>query len=140
MTTKIFSAFVAMMMTVVSMSANNNQKGNTSASVDDNVLPGVTVVATASQKVVEVFGEHHMKYEYNLDGLGRVSTKISYLMKSNEQWRPISAYSVFYGENETILTYAEYDNVRKTYTRNAKQVRYNAADYPEIIRVPGKVY
>jgi len=139
MATKFFAAIAAMMMTVATMSANNNNK-ETSATPDDYTLPGVTVVATGSQKVIETFGANHMKYEFNLDNMGRVSTKVSYVMKKKDQWTPIAAYSVFYGEEETVLSYAEYDNVRKTYTRNAKQVRYNAAEFPEIIRVPGKAY
>jgi len=138
MTTKFFSAFVAMMMTVATMSANNNKE--TSATPDDYTLPGVTVVATGSQKVIETIGTNHMKYEFNLDNLGRVSTKVSYVMKKKDHWTPISAYSVFYGEEETVLTYAEYDRVSKSFTLNAKQVRYNASEFPEIIRVPGKVY
>ncbi len=136
MTTKFFSAFVAMMMTVVTMSANNTKKENPAS--PDNVLPAVTVVASANQKTVEVFGKNHMKYEFNLDNLGRVSTKVSYVKTITNKWIPISAYSVFYGENETILSYAEYDSDRKTYSLNPQQSRYNASEYPEIIPVPNK--
>lgn len=138
MTTKFFAAFVAAIMTISTVSAadvNNTKKGETDP---DNVLPGVTVVATGSQKIVEAFnGDRKMKYEFNLDAQGRVATKVSYVMNYCDKWAPIAAYSVFYGETETVLTYAEYDHSRKTFTRNPKQVRYNAADYPVIIRVPG---
>lgn len=137
MTTKIFAAFVAAMMTIT-MSANNNVKNN-NASAPDNTLPNVTVIATAQQKTMEVkAGNRHMKYEYNLDDMGRVSTKVTYVKNIKNSWTPISAYSVFYGSEETVLTFAEYDMITNAYTANAKQVRYNAAEYPEIIPVPMK--
>lgn len=133
MTTKFFAAFAAMMMTVATMSANNVKKE--SAQTDDNTLPNVTVVAK-SNKSVEVMYGMNKKAVFNLDGMGRVSTKVSYKMNDLYAWSPVSVYSVFYGEEETVLTYAEYDFVNKTFTRNAQQVRYNANDYPEVIKVP----
>ena len=138
MKTKIFAAFVAAMMTMT-MSASNNVKNNNSATTPDNTLPNVVVIATAKQKVMEVKANgRHMKYEYNLDDMGRVSTKVSYAKNIMNSWTPISAYSVFYGNDETVLTFAEYDMMKKTYTQNAKQVKFNAVDYPVIIRVPGE--
>lgn len=133
MTTKFFAAFAAMMMTVATMSANNVKKE--SAQTDDNTLPNVTVVAK-SNKSVEVMYGMNKKAVFNLDGMGRVSTKVSYKMNDLNAWSPVSVYSVFYGEEETVLTYAEYDYVNKTFTRNAQQVRYNANEYPEVIKVP----
>jgi len=135
MTTKFFAAIAAMMMTVATMSANNNTKNEASASSDDNTLPNVTVVAK-SNKSVEVMYGTDKKAVFNLDGMGRVSTKVSYKKNDLNAWNPVCAYSVFYGETETVLSYAEYDNVRKTFTLNAQQTRYSATDYPEIIRVP----
>lgn len=139
MTTKIFAAFVAAMMTMT-MSASNNVKNNNNASTPDNTLPNVVVIATAKQKTMEVVAANgrHMKYEYNLDDMGRVSTKVSYVKNIMDNWTPISAYSVFYGNEETVLTFAEYDMMKKTYSQNAKQVRYNAVEFPLIIRVPGE--
>lgn len=133
MTTKIFAAFAAMMMTVTTMSANNAKKE--SAQSDDNTLPNVTVVAK-SNKSVEVMYGSRKKAVFNLDGMGRVSTKISYKKNDFNSWSPLSAYSVFYGEEETVLTYAEYDDVHRTYTRNVQQKRYNASEYPIVIKVP----
>lgn len=131
MATKIFTALVAMMITV-SMSASNSVKKNTTA-VHDHDLPGVTV--TAKRNTIQVIYNNTKKLEYNLDGKGRVASKVVYA-GHNDGWSPVSAYSVFYGEKETVLTYAEYDDVHKTYTRNPKQTIYDANEYPEIIRVP----
>jgi len=134
MTTKFFAAIAAMMMTVT-MSANNTVKNEASASSDDNTLPNVTVVAKSTQSVEVMYGTNK-KAVFNLDGMGRVSTKVSYKKNSLNDWNPVSAYSVFYGEDETVLSYAEYDNVRKSFTLNAQQTRYSATEYPEIIRIP----
>lgn len=131
MTTKFFAAFVAAMFSLT-MSAADIVSNNTS-SQPDNDLPGVTVLG---KRKVEIFNtDHTMKFEFNLDAAGRVETKVNYI-GSDDKWSPVSAYSVFYGEKETVLTYAEYNVLTKTFTRNPKQVRYNATEYPEIIRVP----
>lgn len=131
MKTKIFAAFVAAMMTIT-MSASNKEN-KTNAPQSDNVLPGVTVVATANQRTLVV---DDMKYEFNLDGSGRVSTKVAYKKDKKNDWTPISAYSVFYGEEETILTFAKYNPYTKVFNYKPQQTRYNAQEYPEIIRVP----
>lgn len=136
MTTKFFAAFAAAMMTVATISANNNNEPSKGSNPDDNVLPGVTVVASANQKTIEVFSADCSKrFEYNLDAQGRVSSKVNYI-GSKKGWTPYAAYSVFYGEEETVLSYAEYNPTTKTFTSNPKQVRYDAKAFPEIIRVP----
>lgn len=131
MKTKIFAAFVAAMMTMT-MSATNKEN-NTNAPQSDNVLPGVTVVATASQRTLLM---NNKKFVYNLDGSGRVSTKVSYKKDNTDNWTPISAYTVFYGQEETILTFAEYNPQTKAFNLKPQQTRFNAEEYPVIIRVP----
>lgn len=132
MTTKIFAAFVAAMMSVATMNATNNSKKNNTQTPD--ILPGVTV--TAQKKTIEFVGRDN-KYEYNLDDKGRVSTKVSYAAKDfGRGWTPIAAYSVFYGEEETVLTYAEFNPTTGVFNLNPQQKRYNAKEYPELIRVP----
>ena len=131
MKTKIFAAFVAAMMTITMNASNKENKTN--APQSDNVLPGVTVIATANQRTIEM---NDKKYEFNLDGSGRVSTKVSYRKDNMNNWAPISAYSVFYGNDETILTYAEYNPSTKIFNLRPQQTRFNAVDYPEIIKVP----
>lgn len=89
-----------------------------------------------SSKSIEVMYGTNKKAVFNLDGMGRVSEKVSYEKNILNNWKPISAYSVFYGETETVLTYAEYDDINKTFTLNAQQTLYPASEYPIIINVP----
>jgi len=134
MKTRFFAAFVAAMM-AITMNANNKENNSQVSAPDDNTLPNVTVVAK-SNKSIEVMYGTNKKAVFNLDGMGRVSEKVSYEKNILNNWKPISAYSVFYGETETVLTYAEYDDINKTFTLNAQQTLYPASEYPIIINVP----
>ena len=77
------------------------------------------------------------KYEYILDNNGRVVNKIaSRWNDDNSEWTPVSAYSVVYTNTETVLSYAKYNSMTKTYSSDVKQTRFNASEYPIVIRVP----
>lgn len=130
MTTRIFTTFVAAIMTMSTMSAHNQNSTNTTASA--------SVQKEHVQKMsIEILGTEGNKYVYNMDSKGRVVNRISYkLNKINGKWLPISAYSVFYGDGENILTYAEYNPISNAFNCNAQQKSFNANDFPELIRVP----
>lgn len=77
------------------------------------------------------------KYDFILDDEERVINKITSMWNSSTNaWQPLSAYSVVYTKDETVLSYAKYNNVRKTFSNNVQQTRYNASEYPVIISVP----
>lgn len=78
-----------------------------------------------------------MKYEYETDSKGRVKSKIGYKWNHKAvKWQPVNAYMVFYSDSETVLTYADFDASRGTFTKNPQQIHFNAYDYPEIIMLP----
>lgn len=131
MATRIFATFVAAIMAMTTMSAHNNQNST-------NTTASASVQKENVQKMsIEILGTEGNKYVYNMDSKGRVVNRISYkLNKNNDKWSPISAYSVFYGESENILTYAEYNPMSHAFNSNAQQKNFNANDFPELIRVP----
>lgn len=130
MATRFFTAFAVAMMAMATMSANNTQRKETMCDAD--VLP----VVTARTMSIEVIGTDNNKYVYKLDGNGRVENRISYKQcKWSGTWKPQAAYTVFYGENETILTYAEYNAESKIFNLNPIQKHFTANEYSELLRV-----
>lgn len=126
MKTKLFSVMAGLMMAVCANAA---------------VVSYNSAEATSCQSAVadvQPSGEkHQLRYEYKLDERGRVLNRVSYIYnKVSDKWLPFAAYSVFYGTEETVLTYAEYDHFHHTFTINAQQARYAAVDYPELIKAP----
>ena len=131
MATRFFAAIVAAFMSMSTLSASNNQNSK-------NIMKPVIVQKDYAQVLsIEVSGTDNIKYVYNLDENGRVTNRVSYKFNSkNGKWTPVSVYSVFYGEEENVLTYAEYNSQRKLFNSNPQQKRFNANEYPELIRIP----
>lgn len=130
MATKFLAAFAAAMMAMTTMSANNIN-GNDANSSNSHAEGDINKVC------VEIIGTNNYKYVYNLDENGRVANRISYQQnKSNGEWMPVAAYSVYYGQKENVLTYAEYNPDNKVFNNHPKQQVFNATEYPELIRVP----
>ena len=105
MATRFFAAIVAAFMTMSTLSANNNQNSK------NNMKPVIVQKEYARMLSIEVSGTDNIKYVYNLDENGRVTNRVSYKFNNKSgKWTPVSVYSVFYGEEENVLTYAEYNS------------------------------
>lgn len=80
-------------------------------------------------------GEKKFKTVYSTDEQGRVISKII-LVKGYDAWEPVGAYTVYYGEEENIVTYAAWNRSSKAFNKNAVQQHFNAKDYPVVIALP----
>lgn len=127
-TIKFLAAMVAAFAFCVNAYANN--KVNT-----------VSVKPDQSMSVLYKYnnvGEKKYKIVYTTDEHGRVTSKII-LVNGNDAWVPVSAYSVYYGDDENILTYAAWSNSSKAFNKNAVQQHFSAKDYPVVIAMPKAV-
>lgn len=123
---------LAVMMTAMVMTVNANATEK-SSKVNNSVSKEIV-----KQKVMQTqVNGHDMKFVYNTDESDRVSSKVCYQWNAvNGQWEPVSAYSVFYGQDETIVSFAEWNKKTQTFTLNGKQERYDAKAYPIVISIP----
>lgn len=74
------------------------------------------------------------KTKYYTDDLGRVTAKVHFFKGADGNWTPDYAYSVSYCNDENVLTYAKWNG--RSFTLNAVQKHYNAADFPFLLAVP----
>lgn len=81
-------------------------------------------------------GNNATKFVYTCDEQGRVSSKVRYTLNANGKWCPSQAYSVFYGDAETVVTYAAWNENNHSFTKNAKQIHLDAQKYPVAIQMP----
>lgn len=123
---KFFSLIAVAMM----MSAVANAEGKMTTE-----MAGTPAPAPMTTKVM--FENNNHKVTYIKDDHGRVINKIVY-QSVNGQWEPLGAYSVYYGEDETVLSYSRWDCVSHTFTANGQQTRYDSKEFPVIIIVPTK--
>ena len=131
-TIKIIAAAIATFMVTANVNAENkNTKANASVQV-------VKVEKSNCRSVVQTSEDgSSLKFDYILNDKGKVVNKVISTWDSNkDEWTPVSAYSVVYTPSETILSYAKYNTYTKTFSQNIQQVRYNAAEYPELIKLP----
>lgn len=78
-----------------------------------------------------------LKYEYKTDSHGRVVSKINYFWnKADQDWTPMCAYSVFFGQDSNVLSYSEWNKVTHTFISNSRQTSYDAKQYPILISLP----
>lgn len=119
--------FIALSMMIMFASTTVNA----TPSKNKNTTPAVAV-----NNVVKNSNKNYMT-TYKMDAQGRVVNKV--VFKSVDgQWNPIGAYSVFYGESENIVTYAQWDKDSQTFTRNAVQQHFDSKDYPVVLTSPTK--
>lgn len=111
-----------MVLSAMYASANNSNKSNTADA------PAPAVITTQSQPATSV----NYKTSFIKDDEGRIINKIIY-KDVNGSWCPLGAYSVYYGEEENVLTYAQWDKAHHRFTLNAQQQRFNSKDYPVLI-------
>ncbi len=124
-TIKFFAALIA--ASVISINANAKNEVNT-ANVN-------TEQPTSVHYKYNNVGNNNFKTVYSTDELGRVTSKMIFIM-SDDQWVPVGAYSVHYGENENTLTYAGWNKTSKAFNKNATQQHFNAKEFPVVIALP----
>jgi len=92
------------------------------------LVAALTITATASAKTSVKFHEDDAHHQYRItctyDKQGRLQTKVIDYLNANDCWTHKCAYSYFYGEDENTVTYAAWDAKTRTYTRNAKQQKF----------------
>lgn len=77
------------------------------------------------------------RYEYAADNRGRVISKTAYRWNDEARaWKPAYRYTVSYGTHTNTLTYAAYDEARRTFSARMATARYDAAAYPILIAAP----
>ena len=131
-TIKVIAAVIASAMFTIN--ANAESKDTNEA----NAAKVVEVAKSANRSSVQTMVDGELiKHDYILDNEGRVVNKVaSRWSDENSDWVPVSAYSVVYTDKETVLSYAKYNSFTKTYSTDVKQTRYNASEFPIIIRLP----
>jgi len=132
-TIKFFAAVIATALFSLSANAEPVKKSNSS-----EVPAAVEIAKSNSRSMVQTTENGaSYKYDYILDGEGRIVNRIISSWNSEKaEWTPLAAYSVVYTDAETILSYAKYNRLTKTYSKNVQQTRYNAADYPYVFTLP----
>ena len=137
--TRKFRLVVAILATMAATLAGATTKGNNAKNTAADAKPATEISNNDSQRTVfaTTSNGHKVKYVYGADAKGRVSTKVGYVLdKDTNKWQPICAYSICYTDAETILSYAEYDSMKKTFTHKPQQVRFDAKAYPELMKMP----
>ena len=130
--------FIVAVITFVMVSVSANAKHTNRHKVSSAFPESVEVVNSDSHAVIhsEKNGISY-KYDFILDVNGRVVNRITSAWNSdNNQWIPLSAYSIEYTNEETILNYAKYNSLTKSYSKDVQQARYNASDFPVIFKLP----
>lgn len=123
---------LAVMMTAMVMTVSANASDETTK-VNNSEKSEIV-----KQKVMKTqVNGHDMKFVYSTDANDRVSSKVCYQWNSTtDKWDPISSYTVIYGQEETVVSFAEWNKKTKSFTLNAKQERYDAKVYPVVISLP----
>jgi len=101
-----------------------------------NATPIVNPSDIAQKEFIYYEGNNTIKFVYNLDAQGRVSSKVRYTLDNIGKWQPTMAYSVFYGDKETIVTCAGWSMDSRAFNKNAKQIHLDAEKYPVAINMP----
>ena len=102
-------ALMSMLFTANNVDAKNDK---TSETITSNK---VTILKKVFKKNKHTYKE---AYKYDKDG---------------NMVNIISAYSIHYGENENVVTYALWDDQHKTFTMNAKQDIYSNKEFATVI-------
>ena len=97
---------------------------NSAEAKDKKVPEPVTAQKSTTLKKVYTINKQTYKNAYKYDENGNMVNMITFL-KEDGFWKPISAYSIHYGENENTVTFALWDAQHKTFTLNAKQNKYS---------------
>ena len=114
-------ALMSMLFTANNVDAKNDK---TSETITTNK---VTILKKVFKK-----NKHTYKEAYKYDKEGNMVNIITFI-KENGFWKPVSAYSIHYGENENVVTYALWDDQHKTFTMNAKQDIYSNKEFATVI-------
>lgn len=126
--------FFAALMAAATMSATAMTNDNESNS-ETTATPAVETTVKGTP-VTHVFFYDNTKVEYNLDENGRVASKVRYTMNADGEWTPTTAYTVFYGDQETTLSCSKWNEKKHAFISNPQQVKYNAENYPEVLFMP----
>ncbi len=92
----------------------------------------ITIKKPTIIKKVYYQNNHTYKNAYKYDENGNMINKITFI-KEEGFWKPVSAYSIYYGENENTVTFALWDVKSKTFTLNAKQNKYSNKEFLSVI-------
>lgn len=126
--------FFAALMAAATMSATAMTNDNES-NMETGATPAVEKMVK-STPVTHTFFYDNSKVEYNLDEEGRVASKVRYVMGTDGEWIPTTAYSVFYGDRVTTLSCSKWNEKKHVFTSNPQQVKYDAEKYPEVLIMP----
>ena len=92
----------------------------------------ITIKKPTIIKKVYYQNNHTYKNAYKYDENGNMINKITFI-KEEGFWKPVSAYSIYYGENENTVTFALWDAQHKTFTLNAKQNKYDNKEFISVM-------
>lgn len=131
MKTKVILSLIATLFSL-SVRASRTMNSSCSAAASD------VVTASVSHRTLYVNNDlaDSIKWECDLDDQGRVVTKAGYVLNDQSgEWMPRVAYSVFYGQDVTIVTTAKWDASRGSFRSGAVQQKYAAGYVPEYIKL-----
>jgi hypothetical protein len=114
-------ALITMLFSANSIEAKNKK-----------VPESITIKKPTIIKKVYYQNNHTYKNAYKYDENGNMINKITFI-KEEGFWKPVSAYSIYYGENENTVTFALWDVKSKTFTLNAKQNKYSNKEFLSVI-------
>lgn len=114
------------------LSLSMNASSNTQSVIDESTILPVTshktIYATSA-----VFS--NIKWECDYDADGRLVSKTGYVRTDNSgEWLPRVAYSVFYSNNETIVTSGRWNAAQHNFRSGATQRHYAAGSCPDILK------
>ena len=112
-------------MSMLFIASNVDAKNNKSP--ETITAKKVTVLKKVFKK-----NDHTYKEAYKYDEDGNMVNIITFVHEDGI-WKPVSAYSIHYGDNENVVTFALWDDLHKTFTLNAKQNKYSNKEFAFVI-------
>lgn len=120
---------LTILTSILSLTANASSATNTAT---------LTTVPQTSHRTLYANNDlaDSVKWECDLDDQGRVVTQAGYVLNPQSgEWIPRVAYSVFYGQDETIVTTAKWDSTRGSFRAEPTQQKYAAGYLPDCVKI-----
>jgi len=131
----IVAASIAMIMT-----SATTIKAETPSSGTPISAPTVVEEVSNFRKVVDHYytseNGTENRFEYTIDKLGRVTSKVMYRKNDYGNWTPRCIWKVNYGKTINVLSFGAWDSRKSEFSRNVESYAYPTAERPVLIALP----